>query len=275
MKEYLEANRKRWDELADHHFKGKYYNVDKFINTDEISISDLILNEVGNVNNKTLLHLQCHFGKDTLSWARLGAQVTGVDFSSRAIQLAIQLSKKIDIQSTFIQSDINELDSTNLKPSSFDIVFTSNGAIYWLPDLNKWAQFIATYLKPGGFFYIADSHPTGNIFDDERPDKKIRVRYPYFHQEKPLEFDEEGSYADEGLELHNTKEYGWIHNMGYIVNSLIDAGLRIDFIHEFPFVSWQMLPFLEEREEGWFYLPDNFPKLPLTFTLMATKPNKD
>ena len=268
-KKYFETNLKRWNELVDINVKSKCYDLEGF-KSGKTSLLSVELEEVGDVNGKSLLHLQCHFGKDTLSWARLGAHVTGVDFSTRAIELAQQLSTEISIEATFIQSDIYELDQVSLEQNSFDIVFTSNGAIYWLPNLKKWAQLISSYLKPNGFFYILDSHPTGNIFDDECEDDLI-VRYPYFHQTQPLEFDEEGSYADEGAKLANTKEYGWVHDMGSIVNSLIEAGLQIDFIHEFPFVAWKMLPFLEEKQDGWWYLPETYLQVPLTFSLKATK----
>ncbi len=269
MKKYIETNRKRWDELAEIHYKGKFYNIEKF-KEGGISISNLEINEVGDVKGKKLLHLQCHFGKDTLSWARLGAQVTGIDFSGRAIELAKQLSKETGLGARFIHTDINEFDKTNLQPNSFDIVFTSHGAIYWLPDLERWGELISFFLKPGGFFYIADSHPTGNIFDDEN-EQDLIIRYPYFHQEKPLEFEEEGSYADEEAKLQNKIEYGWVHDLSYIVNSLINAGLRLEFIHEYPFVSWKMFPFLEEKEDGWWYLPERLQKIPLMFTLKARK----
>ncbi|MFX1282588.1 MAG: class I SAM-dependent methyltransferase [Promethearchaeota archaeon] len=269
MKEYIEANRKRWDELADVHYKSEFYNVKEF-KKGGISISELEIKEVEDVKGKKLLHLQCHFGKDTLSWARLGAKVTGVDFSSRAIKLAQELSKEIGIEATFIHSDIYNLEKSVLKPASYDVIFTSHGAIYWLPDLQKWAKIISYFLKPNGVFYIADSHPTGNIFDDECENDLI-VRYPYFHEKEPLEFDYDGSYANEEVKLQNKKEYGWVHNMGYIVNSLIEAGLKIEFIHEYPFVSWKMFPFLKEKEDKWWYVPDKFQKIPLMFTLKARK----
>jgi SAM-dependent methyltransferase len=268
MEEYIDVNRKRWDELADVHFNGEFYNVKKF-REGGIAISDLEVKEVGDVTNKKLLHLQCHFGKDTLSWARLGAQVTGVDFSSRAVSLARQLSKEVGIEATFLQSEIGKLDKTNLPSNSFDIVFTSHGAIYWLPELKKWAEMIAYYLKPGGFFYIAEGHPMALIFDDEN-ETDFRVRYPYFHQDNPLDFDYDSSYASGDVKIKNTKEYGWIHDLGYIVNNLIDAGLQIDFLHEYPFVSWEMFPFLKEKE-GWWHLPEEYQKIPLMFTLKATK----
>ncbi len=269
MEKYLESNKKRWNELADIHFKSQFYNVNEFIKNG-ISISDLEIKEVGEVTGKKLLHLQCHFGKDTISWARLGAQVTGVDFSDRAIELAKQLSQKIGIHASFICSEISELDKTILDPKSFDIVYTSHGAIYWLPDLERWAQIIMFFLKPNGVFYIADSHPTACIFDDECENDLI-VRFPYFHQIEPLEFDYDGSYANGEAKLKNIKEYGWVHNLSYIVNSLINVGLQIEFIHEFPFTSWKMFPFLEERENGWWHLPAQFQKIPLMFTLKARK----
>jgi len=198
MKKYIEANKKKWNELADIHFKSKFYNIEEFLDGG-ISISDLEINEVGDVKGKKLLHLQCHFGKDTLSWARLGAQVTGVDFSPRAIDLARQLSRDIGIDCAFIESDILELKKTPLESSRFDIVYTSHGSIYWIPDLERWAQLISHYLKPGGFFYIADFHPTGMLFDDEC-ETDLKIRYPYFHGKFPLVFEEEGSYADDNFQ---------------------------------------------------------------------------
>jgi SAM-dependent methyltransferase len=269
MKKYIESNRKRWDELADLHFKSKFYDVENF-RKGGISIYDLEINEVGKVKGKHLLHLQCHFGKDTLSWGRLGAKVTGVDFSEQAIQLAKQLSEEIGMEATFIHSDILELEKTALEPESFDVVYTSHGSIYWLPDLEKWAQLIYTYLKPGGMFYIADSHPTGSIFDDES-EEDLTPRFSYFYTKEPLEFDYNGSYAGEDIKIKNIKEYGWMHNLGYIVNNLIEAGLRIEFIHEYPFASWKQFPFLVEREDGWWDLPDIYPRIPLTFTIKAVK----
>ncbi len=269
MKDYIEKNKNRWDELAKVHFGSEFYDVKKF-REGGISISDLEVKEVGDVTGKTLLHLQCHFGKDTLSWARLGAKVTGVDFSSQAIKLASQLSEEIGLDATFIQTEIGKLDQTNLAEKSFDIVFTSHGAIFWLPELKKWAEMIAYYLKPGGFFYIAEGHPFALIFDDEH-ESELRVRFPYFHQDEPLAFDYDSSYASGDVKIKNTREYGWVHDLGYIVNNLIAAGLQIEFIHEYPFISWEMFPFLQEKD-GWWYLPKEYQQIPMMFTLKARKP---
>jgi hypothetical protein len=119
-------------------------------------------------------------------------------------------------------------------------------------------------------FYIADSHPTAGIFDDES-EKELKPRYPYFHHEEPQEFDYDGSYASDSIKIVNKKEYGWAHNLGYIINSLIEAGLRIEFCHEFPFGSWKMFPFLTEKEDGWWYLSGDYPQIPLMFTIKALK----
>ena len=264
MKDYIEANKKRWNELADVHFKSEFYDVEKF-REGGISISDLEVKEVGDVKGKKLLHLQCHFGKDTLSWARLGAHVTGIDFSERAVLLATQLSREVGIDATFIRSEIENLQKTSLAAASFDIIYTSHGAIYWLPELKKWAELIAYYLKPGGTFYIAEGHPTALIFDDEN-EEEFRVLYPYFHQKTPLDFDYDSSYASGDVKIKNTKEYGWIHHLGYIVNNLIETGLQIEFLNEYPFTAWEMFPFLEKKGP-WWYLPEKYQKIPLMFTL--------
>lgn len=268
MEEYIETNRKRWDELADIHINSDFYNVKEF-KSGKNTIGNIELDEVGDVKSKKMLHLQCHFGLDTLSWARLGAFTTGVDFSDRAIYHAKNLSKEVGINSNFIQSDLYDLREKPIEPNSFDIVFTSHGTIYWLPDLKEWANIISHFLKQGGIFYIMDSHPTGHIFDDEH-ESALKVRYPYFHNVEPLMFDEEGSYADPSIKLENKREYGWQHSISDTINSLIEAGLSIEFVHEFPFLSWKMLPFMVKRD-GWWHLPDSYQKLPLMFSLKAKK----
>ncbi|MHA2252061.1 MAG: class I SAM-dependent methyltransferase [Candidatus Kariarchaeaceae archaeon] len=269
LNHFINTNKKRWNELADTHITSEYYDVDSF-KGGKNSIPDLEIQEVGDVSGKFLLHLQCHFGKDTLSWARLGAKVTGVDFSERAIHHANKLSKEINVPAKFICSNISALIDSDLEPQSFDIVYTSHGTIYWLNDLKDWANIISYFLKPGGFFYIMDSHPTGHIFDDMAKNELV-VKYPYFHNAEPLMFEEDGSYSDPELVMENKKEYGWQHSLSDIINALIESGLTLEYLHEFPFLSWAMVPFMEKREDGWFYLPDRYEPLPLMFSLKARK----
>jgi SAM-dependent methyltransferase len=195
-----------------------------------------------------LLHLQCHFGLDTLSWARLGAKVTGVDFSDKAIALARSLSKELAIPSNFVCSDIYDLPKA-LK-GKFDIVFTSAGVLAWLPDLRRWAQTIVHFLKSGGIFYIHEFHPFAYVFDDQDDISDLRVAYPYFGSSEPIRCPVKGSYADRGAHVSQPVAYEWAHSLGEILDSLVAVGLRIDFLHEFPFCSIQMLPFMERGEDG-------------------------
>jgi SAM-dependent methyltransferase len=233
------------------------------------SLKDLELREIGGVQGKSLLHLQCHFGHDTLSWARLGATVTGADFSERAIELARSLSKDLEIPARFVLSDLYSLPDA--LHDTFDVVFTSYGALAWLPDIPRWGQVVAHFLKPGGTFYVADAHPFLQVFDDD--DKSdLKVRYPYFQGPEPLKFEVKGSYADPDADYTGV-EYGWNHTVGDYINALIDAGLRIEFFHEFPFMGWQALPFMQKGEDGLWRLPDGTDKkIPLLFSLKATKP---
>ncbi|MHA1992637.1 MAG: class I SAM-dependent methyltransferase [Candidatus Kariarchaeaceae archaeon] len=264
---YLTFNKAKWDELAPLHFDTDFYDVKSF-REGRNSLKNLEIGEIGSVENKKLLHLQCHFGMDSLSWERLGATVTGIDFSDKAIKLANQLRDELGLSSKFICSDV--LSMPNELFNSFDIVFTSYGTITWLPDLEKWAERIFQCLKTGGFFYIVDSHPFSYVFQDEDNPKDYQIGYPYFI-DKPYEFSDEGSYAGISGELSNKKNYQWIHSMSYIVNSLINAGLTIEFIHEFPFTHFQNYPFLEESKEGFWIDKNSKFQMPLMFSLKARK----
>ena len=267
----IEANRKRWDELAELHFSDSDYDVKGFLEGKNL-LKELELKELVDVNGKSMLHLQCHFGLDSLSWARLGAKVTGIDFSEKAILKAQQLAKEIDVDAEFVVSDMSSLIE-NMDDEKFDIVFTSYGVLYWLPDLASWAKVVSHFLKPGGTFYIAEAHPIGNIFNDEIKEPKLEVMYDYFKQEKPHKFEEDGSYANPDAKLENKTEYGWNHSIGEIINSLIDTGLEIEFFNEHEEICWQQFPWLKLKKSGMYTYPDDFKgaKVPLTFSLMAKK----
>jgi len=197
--EYFKTNLRRWNELVEVNAKSKFYNLDGF-KSGKSSLFPIELKEIGDVEGKTLLHLQCHFGMDTLSLARMGAKVTGIDFSDKAIALARQLSEELDVPANFINANI--YDIPNLLEDKFDIVFTSNGVIGWLPDLFKWAEIIDYCLKPGGTFYIVENHPFGNLID-EKYEEAFQVGYDYFNEGKPYRFDEEMSYADPNYKVQN------------------------------------------------------------------------
>jgi SAM-dependent methyltransferase len=229
--------------------------------------------ELGDVSGRSLLHLQCHFGLDTLSWARLGARVTGVDFSPQAIDLARSLAQELELDARFICSDIYALPE--VLSQRFDLVYTSYGVLTWLPDLEGWAEVVAHFLRPGGTFYIAEIHPFAMVFSDLEDATDLEVHYPYFPTPEPMRFEQEGSYAAPGEETKQRVTYEWAYPIGDVVDALIGAGLRIEFLHEFPFACFQMVPFLEVDEEGRWWLPEKKELIPMTFSLQAFKPDRE
>lgn len=266
MDEFLNANRQLWDDWTDLHEKSKFYDLPGFLAGD--SRLDSVELELGEVAGKSLLHLQCHFGMTTLSWTRRGAQVTGADFSEKAIALARRLSAETGLSANFVCANLYDLPAA--LTGEFDIVFTSHGVLSWLPDLSKWAQVVAHFLKRGGTFYIVEAHPFAYVFDDDETATDLRVHYPYFHTATPGHSEVKGSYADRDANYRNV-EYYWTHSMSDILNSLIEAGLRIDALREYSKLAWRMYPFMEMDDEGWWHLPARFPELPLMFSLRATK----
>ncbi len=256
-----------WNDWALLHVKSDFYDVEGFKNGRSSMLYPIETEEMGDISGKSLLHLQCHFGMDTLAWARLGAKVTGVDFSDKAIDLARSLSVELGLEADFVCSDIYDLPQ-NLK-RRFDIVYTSGGVLCWLPDLKRWAEIIAHFLKPGGFFYILEGHPLLNIIDDSPDVTELRVKRSYFYTEEPEIYETAGSYTGEQTDRPHTG-HEWTHSMGDIINSLISSGLRIEFLHEFPVIFFKCLPFMEQDDDGLWRIPGN--KIPLIFTLKAFKP---
>lgn len=272
MNEYMNANREHWNELVPIHEKSDMYDVEGF-KAGESSLKSIELDELGDVEGKSLLHLQCHFGKDTLSWARLGAKVTGVDFSEEGIALARSLSEDIGVEANFVVSNVYDLPDALDAGEKFDIVFTSYGVLCWLPDLTRWGQIVAHFLKPGGTFYIAEFHPFGMVFYDGDDATGLSVHYPYFYASEPMKFEPDGygSYADRSATV-TTPEFEWNHGLGDVLNALISAGLKIEFLHEFPYSCYQYLPSLMEKcDDGYWRLKDKGETVPLMYSIKATK----
>ena len=265
MDKYLKNNQALWNERTSIHAQSEFYDVEGFKNG-RCSLKSIELEEIGDVSGKSLLHLQCHFGMDTLSWARRGAKTTGVDFSDESIKLACSLSKETGINANFIQSDIYALPDALRK--KFDIVFTSYGVLAWLPDLRKWAEIIAHFLKRGGFFYIVEFHPVQYIFDDSRNSTRLKIAYSYFQLDEPLKFEKGLDYADPDARLKNIS-YEWQYPMGNVITSLANAGLRVEFLHEYPFIEYQALPFMKKQSDGRWNIEGD--PIPLMFSLKATK----
>jgi SAM-dependent methyltransferase len=265
MDEYRRSNRSLWNEWTHINARSTLYQLEEF-KAGQNKLNPLERGELGEVAGKTLLHLQCHFGMDTLSWAMLGAQVTGIDFSDEAVALARSLSEELHIPARFICSDIYDLPQ--VLDETFDIVYTSYGVLSWLSDIPAWARLAARYLKPGGVFYMAEFHPFAFVFDDGADD--LRVRYPYF-ETKMFEFPVQGSYADPAAQTETPTSYEWNYRLGEVLTSLIDAGLRLEFVHEHPFTVYQQLPFLVQGADGYFRQPDGRQDVPLMFSVRATK----
>jgi len=265
MDEYTRKNLELWSELTSIHARSEFYDVDGF-KEGKCTLKSIELEELGDVSGKSLLHLQCHFGVDTLSWARLGAMVTGVDFSDVAIKLAHSLSEETGIKGDFICSDIYKLpDVLNKK---FDIVFTSYGVLAWLSDLTKWAEIISHFLRPRGTFYIVEIHPFIHVFDNSTSVNELLVTHSYFQDSSPARWDPERDYADPDAQVvHGSFEWG--HTVGDIMNALIKAGLNIEFMREFPVLPYRNFPFMEKDEDGWWHVKGD--KIPLTFSIKATK----
>ena len=269
-KRYLGTNRKSWDDRVAVHVGSDFYDAAGF-KAGNCTLKSVEVEELGDVAGKSLLHLQCHFGLDSLSLARKGARVTGVDFSERAISAARRLDEEENLGARFICSDVYELPRH--LDDRFDIVFTSYGVLCWLPDLRRWAAVIESCLKPGGFFYIAEHHRFTSIFDDEKSVTDLRVTEPYFHEPEPYRYVDTGTYACRDDET-TYEGCEWTHSMADIVDSLIGVGLQIEFFHEFPFTDWKAFPILEQDREGWWRMPAGKPDLPLMFSIKASRPER-
>lgn len=264
---YQQTNLARWDELAALHPGIETYGLEAF-KAGRSKLRPLDLEEVGAVRGKTLLHLQCHFGLDTLSWAREGALVTGVDFAPRAIETARAIAAECGIDARFVCSTIDDLPA-NLA-GRFDVVYTSRGVLGWLQDIRRWGQVVGHFLKPGGVFYVADNHPAFNMYEARAGSTDLQRLYSYFHRDEPYRFDAPGSYMDATAPVAHTTEFFWNHTLADIINALIAAGLRIEFLHEFPYTYHDFFPFMECDASGWWRrLPGDDERLPLMFSLRA------
>ncbi|WP_144209486.1 class I SAM-dependent methyltransferase [Shewanella donghaensis] len=299
--DYLSINKQAWNERAKVHFDSSFYDVDSFL-AGKSSLTEIESAELTEVSGKSLLHLQCHFGLDTLSWARKGAIVTGVDLSNVAITKAKELAIQCDLAAEFICADIYEFGTQSLPSLEqknthlFDIVFTSYGAICWLPDLNRWAEIIAQNLKPGGCFYMAEFHPVQDVLDG----------YSYFHKEEP-DVVVEGSYTEptittgsdstgsnstgSNLSDVNTSDASiteeskqkpqeaaneqtmvtWPHALSDVINALIKAGIRIDRVNEYPFSPYNCFENLQEKAPNQFHSIVKGQSIPMVFTITGTK----
>ncbi len=228
MHQQTHANKQGWDALADIHFKN--YDIDRLLSGESL-LNEVIRQEVGDVQSKSLVHLLCHIGTDTLSWALLGAKVTGIDISPRSLYYARQLMERMGVDAEFIESDI--LDVIDKVDKKFDIAFCSTGVLCWIPDIERFAQTVHHLLNPGGFFYIHDGHPFRNMMLDEEGEFQLGQIVGDYFRKHPWHYPEMGDYTDPTF-LAPTPSYEWDWTLGEIVTALCNVGLRIEFLHEFP-----------------------------------------
>ena len=265
MADYYDTNKARWNELVGLHAKSEEYDLEGFI-AGRNSLHRVELDILGDVAGKSLLHLQCHFGLDTINWARLGAKATGVDFSESAIELAREIAKKVGVDAEFVCSNVYDLPEVH--EGEYDIVFTSIGVLCWLQDIRGWGRIIARYLKPGGVFLLVESHPLMWVLDVEF--EALRIKYSYWHSDKPLSWEQDGTYADEDAKVTNKKSYEWQHTVGDVLNSLIKAGLRIREVKEYPHLPWKYLESAEKGPDGYWRIKGD--RLPQMWSVKAVKP---
>jgi SAM-dependent methyltransferase len=262
-----QCNRDLWDETAPVHFKA-YREVD-LLRAGGIALDEIELEEVGDVRGKTLLHLQCHIGTDTLSWARRGAVVTGVDFSAQSIACARGLQQELGLEATFLEANVYDLPT--MLHDQFDVVYTSRGVLCWLRNLDQWAEIIAHFLKPCGIFYIMESHPICNIFDDTKPGD-LTITQPYFHAAEPTFWGiQTPDYADSTY-VPQHKSYEWTWSVSDVINALLRAGLRLELFNEYDRLFFKRFPGMISQSERWYGFPQYAGKLPLLFTLRARRP---
>ncbi|WP_298895851.1 methyltransferase domain-containing protein [uncultured Psychroserpens sp.] len=261
-KDHFEVNRNTWNEKVKVHSESEMYDLEAFKNG-KSSLMTYELEALGDVKGKSLLHLQCHFGQDTLSWSRLGAKCVGIDLSDEGIALAKSLNDELNLDAKFTRCNV--LDTSEYIKEKFDIVFTSYGVIGWLPDLKPWGQMIADRLHKGGTFYIVEFHPIVWMFD--YLDGKSIMKYGYMQDDAIYE-EYEGTYADEGSKMVS-KEYGWNHGLSEVINALIEAGLKIDYLNEYDESPYNVLPDLVKTKSGNYVTKDKL--YPLLFEIKATK----
>ena len=268
--EFIAANRRNWDERVPIHRADRtgFYGVDRFL-AGEKRLHAIESGELGNIAGKRLVHLQCHFGLDTLILAGHGAAVTGLDFSPAAVEEARRLAAEARIAAEFVCAEVYA--ARTVLTGEFDLVFTTWGTIGWLPDMPRWARVAASLLAPGGILYFADAHPNMLILE-ERDGRLVHEYAIDTPPDRPLVFDQPQTYSGDETPLSARRTYEWIHSLSRVVGALLDAGLVLEFLHEHAFLPWRPFPMCVAAEGGMYRLPDHVPAFPLAYSLRARKP---
>lgn len=269
MDDYLAANRANWNDRVPVHASSSFYDIERWL-ADSHGPRPCEVESLGDVAGQRLVHLQCHLGLDTLAFARAGAHVTGLDFSGAALGVARSMAARtgLDDRARFVEADV--LDAANaLAPQVFDIVYVSIGSLCWLPSVERWAAQVAGLLGSGGRLYLHDDHPLSWALADDG----AHLEHSYFEEVVPETNDGETTYTDGDSRPSHSRSYEWNHSLGEIVSALIHNGLVIDALTEHDWTLWPRFPWLVERDGEW-HVPADRPRLPLSFTLLASRPSR-
>lgn len=270
--DWRRANRANWDERVAVHMGPRGYDLAP-LRAGHGKLNALEEAELPPVAGLRIVHLQCHFGADSLTLAQRGAAVVGLDFSPAGIAAARRLAAELGLggRARFVEADLYDAPAAVPQPHGFDLAYVTWGALTWLPDIAGWARIVAGLLSPGGTLYLAEGHPAAWVFDDSRrlPDGRPGFFAPYF-SDGPLALDDPRDYADPEARLAEARTYNWNHGLGAVVTALIEAGMRLDWLREHPFVAWPMFDSLVQGSDGLYRWPDR-PWLPLSYSLSATR----
>ncbi|MGP1253423.1 MAG: class I SAM-dependent methyltransferase [Kiloniellales bacterium] len=269
LESWLAANRANWDERAAIHRRDSsgFYQVARFLAGEE-TLNAIEARELPELRGKRVVHLQCHFGLDSLNLVRRGAQVTGLDFSPVAVSAARSLAAEAGLSADFVQGDLYK--APELIAGQADLVYVTWGAINWLPDIAGWARVVAALLKPGGQLYLAEAHPNSMAMEEVEGRLTPTWDLPT-PPDKPLTTEEPNTYNGDPTLLENVRNYEWLHSLSQVLAALQAAGMRLDWLHEHPVVVWQQFPSLVSEDGCHFRLPDHWPQMPLSYSLSATK----
>lgn len=271
-RELLAANRANWNARAVVHAASPFYNIERYVD-DPSAISDVVRwdsQQLGDVAGLELLHLQCHIGTDSISWARLGADVVGLDFSVESVRKARDLSARSRTSVMLVCADV--LDASNVLTRRFDVVYASVGVLCWIPDITRWAAAAAACLRPGGRLYLRDGHPIKDTFDYSRNDDRVVCVGDYFGEGEPFRDDAGYTYTGDDVRLESPVNFQWTHPLGSIVTALVDNGLRIESLTELDWIDWPAFPWMVRDADGRWRFPPGHPRLPLAFAITAGKP---
>lgn len=262
MENYKEINREQWNQRVEPHVESEFYDVAGFING-QSSLKETEIALLGDITGKRILHLQCHFGQDSISLARMGASVVGADLSDKAIDKARELAELTQTDATFVCCDLFDLPQ-HLE-GEFDIVFTSYGTVGWLPDLDRWASVIQHFLKPGGKFVFVEFHPVVWMFDDDFQ----KVGYRYFKSD-PIVETTSGTYADRDAPIRATS-VSWNHGMSEVIGSLLRHGIQLQDLQEYDFANYDCFAHTVEFEPGKFRIQHLGNNIPMMYSIVGTK----